>query len=456
MLSRCQPTFFTMSSPTRPGVDASEFSVSSSMPPLLASTGPGGGANASQSRKRGHSHSTAHHPLAPSSSSSHHHHHQHCDGGVAYTLKEKERRRRGKAEEGGGRSKSQAELVRALSSGLLFTPFVEHPSPPFAVPATAPSSTQTPFSQNKRASSSPQFVRPRSGSSSSATVVVEPTPAPYRAAQMDVSSDDDEREEDDEDDALYLARPGRSYSQIHMRPRKLNVAAVNRWREEQLADVSAIRSPAFAGETETELEEEPIHPRQIPQNQSLIPLLIEFLVPYLFEATRWLSVVPAVFGTLYNMHNIIHPPPSVNVTIIDYAISALWAILTGFQCLALTTGLLTRWKVYYATLSTLIRLVALQAICWPATHFTLLLFNHSRRPVVCWAIIGTTTCFSRSVQLWVTSNILVGRNSRGEGRLGPRRWDWGEVGRKCVLPAGFLYFITAWLLLLKGELLGIS
>ncbi len=77
-------------------------------------------------------------------------------------------------------------------------------------------------------------------------------------------------------------------------------------------------------------------------------------------------------------------------------------------------------------------------------------------PVVCWAIIGTTTCFSRSVQLWVTSNILVGRNSRGEGRLGPRRWDWGEVGRKCVLPAGFLYFITTWLLLLKGELLGIS
>ncbi len=73
---------------------------------------------------------------------------------------------------------------------------------------------------------------------------------------MDVSSDDDEREEDDEDDALYLARPGRSYSQIHMRPRKLNVAAVNRWREEQLADVNAIRSPAFAGETETELEEE--------------------------------------------------------------------------------------------------------------------------------------------------------------------------------------------------------
>lgn len=136
-----------------------------------------------------------------------------------------------------------------------------------------------------------------------------------------------------------------------MRSRKVNVAAVNRWREEQLSEGShgPIRGvpPPFVGETETELEEEvrqnktlytfnfsneicsfvlqPITPGQIPQNQSLIPLLVEFLVPYLFEATRWLSVVPAVFGTLYNMHNIIHPPPSsVNVTSIDYAISALW------------------------------------------------------------------------------------------------------------------------------------
>jgi len=435
----------TMSSRTRPGVVGGESSASSSTP--LVASGFTGGANASESRKRGHSLSHQR-PVAlaptPSSASSSLHYH---DGVAQPALKEK--RRRTKAEEGGGRSKSQAELVRALPSGLLFTPF-EHPNPPFAVPA--PTTVQTPLSQNKRASSSPQFVRPRSDSSSSATVVVEPTPAPYRAAYMDVSSDDDEREEDD---TLYLARSGRSFSQIHMRPRKVNVSAVNRWREEQLADVDAIRGPSFTGETETELEEESVS-RQIPQNQSLIPLLVEFLVPYLFEATRWLSVVPAVFGTLYNMHNILHPPPSVHVTSIDYAISALWAILTGFQCLALTTGLLKRWKVYYATWSTLIRLVALQAICWPATHFTLNLFNHSRRPIVCWAIIGTTTCFSRSVQLWVTSNILVGRNSRGEGRLGPRRWDWGEVGRKCVLPAGFLYFITTWLLLLKGEIFGIS
>lgn len=45
-----------------------------------------------------------------------------------------------------------------------------------------------------------------------------------------------------------------------------------------------------------------------------------------------------------------------------------------------------------------------------------------------------------------------GKVMRAEGRLGPRRWDWGEVIRKCALPAGMLYFITAWALILKDEL----
>lgn len=142
------------------------------------------------------------------------------------------------------------------------------------------------------------------------------------------------------------------------------------------------------------------------------------------------------------------------------------AILTGFQCLYLTTGLLLRWKAYYATVSTLIRLLALQGICWPATHFTLVLFDHTKRPLACWALIGTTTCFSRSVQLWVTSNLYMppeassnnthnltsgGKVLRSEGRLGPRRWDWGEVMVKCLLPAGVLYFVTAWAMVLKQD-----
>ena len=183
------------------------------------------------------------------------------------------------------------------------------------------------------------------------------------------------------------------------------------------------------------------------------------------------------------------------------------AILTGYQCLCLTTGLLTRWRLYYPPLSTLVRLLALQGICWPATHLTLTILEHEKRPVITWAVIATTTCMSRSVQIWVTSNLWwekrdihskdrdrdshghepsanghssaltgLGRlgssgklseainatsaeeNRRaywkrwnGGGKWGGRRWDWKEVGLKCVLPAGVLYFIMAWAEQLRRE-----
>lgn len=148
--------------------------------------------------------------------------------------------------------------------------------------------------------------------------------------------------------------------------------------------------------------------------------------------------------------------------------------MTGYQCLALTTGLLTRWRVYYPPLATLIRLLGLQAICWPATQFTMTMFDVSIRPVTAWAIAGTSTCMSRSAQIWVTSNLWWDSGSGSDappsrkpsvvnlpeatktdldgergprwrgGRWGGRRWDWNEVVWKCMLPAGVLYCITAW------------
>ncbi|KAG8214737.1 hypothetical protein J3R82DRAFT_9826 [Butyriboletus roseoflavus] len=174
----------------------------------------------------------------------------------------------------------------------------------------------------------------------------------------------------------------------------------------------------------------------------------------------------------------------------DYFIAVLWALLTAHQCLKLTTGLLHRWRAYYSPLSTLIRLLALQAICWPATHFTLdivgslgtnstfgddsltilesaLLRWTTARPDICWAVIGTTTCISRSIQIWVTSNLLLSASSgsrinlscavpdrlrsrrvaAGEEtrKLTGRKWDWGVVARVCMLPAGCLYFVMAWI-----------
>ena len=118
--------------------------------------------------------------------------------------------------------------------------------------------------------------------------------------------------------------------------------------------------------------------------------------------------------------------------------------MTGHQCLGLASGLLTRWRAYYSPLPTLIRLLGLQAICWPATHATLVIVRAGTRPLTCWVLIGSTTCVSRAIQIWVVSNLEPGQSQR--------RWDWGEIGVKCALPAGILYFVTTWACLLQREL----
>ncbi|EKM77255.1 hypothetical protein AGABI1DRAFT_130671 [Agaricus bisporus var. burnettii JB137-S8] len=216
----------------------------------------------------------------------------------------------------------------------------------------------------------------------------------------------------------------------------------------------------------------------------------------LFEFSRLLAIVPASLGFIWCIwHMYAYVPCSMPCTArsvpdrIDYFVASLWALLTAHQCLSLTTGLLTRWRHYYPPLSTLVRLLALQGICWPATQLTVNIFEVSKRPAVVWAVIGTTTCTSRSIQMWVVSNLPTkSASSQGlstdarerEKRRGveaetnrsktlrvgntywkkwnrwrrKRRWDWREVSIRCVLPAGVLYFIMAWASELRRELGG--
>ena len=104
-----------------------------------------------------------------------------------------------------------------------------------------------------------------------------------------------------------------------------------------------------AGETETEADEpvrtlcatpfsnqhsnivlrQPIHlptARIIPVSGPLVPpnTLEQVITPVLFEASRLLSIVPAVFGVLYNLYHAFHAPINATNTPIDYAVSALW------------------------------------------------------------------------------------------------------------------------------------
>ncbi|KAF8627952.1 hypothetical protein AX15_004164 [Amanita polypyramis BW_CC] len=266
---------------------------------------------------------------------------------------------------------------------------------------------------------------------------------------------------------------GRRFDDLHIR----NTASSSTSRNNpKLRTISTTPGQLCAGETETEADEPPCRlptARIVPSSDPIIPPnnVQQRLTPLLFEFSRLLAVVPAVVGTLYNLYHVYCPPASSPYSgrkspgRIDYFVSALWAILTGYQCLALTTSLLTRWRLYYPPLSTLIRLLALQGICWPATQLTLSLFEHEKRPVVVWALIGTTTCTSRSIQIWVTSNLWwetmhVGNAApvegggywrRWGGRWGGRRWDWKEVSLKCMLPAGIMYFVTAWAEQLRRE-----
>ncbi|KDR72822.1 hypothetical protein GALMADRAFT_212843 [Galerina marginata CBS 339.88] len=316
-----------------------------------------------------------------------------------------------------------------------------------------------------------------------------PFPVASSVPPSHMNSDSDTDDDRDEDDMIYTsrlganARPASSSSQS-LRSRIFGLASRNpsRVRDKPISTTPGV---LCAGETEPETDE-PISSRHlptariIPSSGPLVPPnTLERLTPLLFEFCRLLSIVPAIFGTLYNLYHIYRPPTYDNTIPntrppperVDYFISALWAVLTGYQCLSLATGLLTRWRLYYPPLSTLVRLLALQGICWPGTHFTLTILEHEKRPVICWAVIGTFTCLSRSVQIWVTSNLWWEKKDDGGsggpsgaaeesrrtywkrwgGKWGGRRWDWKEVGVKCVLPPGIVYFVMAWAEQLRRE-----
>lgn len=64
----------------------------------------------------------------------------------------------------------------------------------------------------------------------------------------------------------------------------------------------------------------------MPASAPLIPpnTLQQRLTPLLFEFSRLLSIVPSVFGALYNIYHAVHPPASGPTTRVDYLVSLLW------------------------------------------------------------------------------------------------------------------------------------
>ncbi|WWD06676.1 hypothetical protein V865_004770 [Kwoniella europaea PYCC6329] len=165
----------------------------------------------------------------------------------------------------------------------------------------------------------------------------------------------------------------------------------------------------------------------------------------------------------------------------DVGLCVAWAICTAHFCFSLTTGLTHRWRSYYSLPSTITRLVSLQCLCWPATYLTLWFLGVDRL-LLCWVVIGVTTGWSRTVQMWVTSNVIpppprptdpdefAGGGAGGgditpnirKMNIGPpeipeglsaweafrwgRKWDWDNVAREVGWKVGGLLLVTcAWL-----------
>lgn len=159
--------------------------------------------------------------------------------------------------------------------------------------------------------------------------------------------------------------------------------------------------------------------------------------------------------------------------------SSTQATLTGILCFELTTGLTQRWLVYYSLAPTLLRLLSLQSICWPSTAITLRYIGQADL-LLAWVVVGTTTACSRSVQIWVTSNVpvatrppspgtqaslskrpiwlrnlldaIITKNAfsmthTSSGAIGQRKWEWSDIGRTVWVRVGALYFLTTWYLL---------
>ena len=55
-----------------------------------------------------------------------------------------------------------------------------------------------------------------------------------------------------------------------------------------------------------------------------LPASTAWLVPILFQLFRLLAVVPALFGTLWNLYRVLRPPDGLVAWRVDYSVCVLW------------------------------------------------------------------------------------------------------------------------------------
>ncbi|GAA5827980.1 hypothetical protein JCM11251_005676 [Rhodosporidiobolus azoricus] len=194
-----------------------------------------------------------------------------------------------------------------------------------------------------------------------------------------------------------------------------------------------------------------------------------------------LAILPGIAGFFYSAHRCWFPShliwlssswenggTSVGITTarstrLDWFISGMWALATAYFTFQLARGLLRRWLVYYSMGPTVIRVISLQAICWPLALTTHRVLSFDQ-PVAAWCACATTAAISNVIQTWVTSNIIERKDRRNQQRwriysavvtavLGPgirtdkyrkgeRVVSWKRVLWGTVLPFALLSWFT--------------
>ncbi|PWN94923.1 hypothetical protein FA09DRAFT_363336 [Tilletiopsis washingtonensis] len=163
---------------------------------------------------------------------------------------------------------------------------------------------------------------------------------------------------------------------------------------------------------------------------------------------RLLAAVPGCIGAFWLLRNaaicLLHgallcsrSPDGVRLPgALEFVMCSLWSVSTAYHALSFTTLLLRRWLAYYALLSSVIRLVALQAICWPLVRLTLHICGPSN-PAAAWVVIGTTTAISDTVARWVTLNIADAPDEAGGNgaRAAKRRHEPGRRFWRAIMGA---------------------
>lgn len=255
---------------------------------------------------------------------------------------------------------------------------------------------------------------------------------------MQRSLQDPEDEEEGDDNTLSFSTSSRRDRSIHQPSSSRLTDSITDARSTQPISVRS------DDETETEVERVPESP-SMRSNESLSspvvrhrvlegePLaqeewnyierlerpskLRQFVLTYLVFPLRLLATVPGIIGTFWLMRNacvvgwsssMLWRKPiegmQAQPSSLEFGLSALYSMTTAYHAYSFTTLLLRRWLHYYSLLPSLIRLIALQALCWPLVRLTLYTMG-PRNPLPAWIVISTTTACSDTIARWVVSNI---------------------------------------------------